>query len=140
MSVYNRARMDGFIPGHSIQTGFLPDGKTPVVAFEVVTGKIPYSIFIVDVALGVELYAWKVGMRKLGMPKVHVTVAADLMASGLRSVLILKEVEYHTSHPDLRAEAQRCASEMMAGRSPHEWSERVIKIPAAALRQLWAAT
>lgn len=136
MSVYNRAHMDGFISGVSIQPGFLPDGVTPVVMFEVVTGRIPYAVFIVDVALGVEMYAWKVGMRKLGMSRVHVTVTADLLASGLRSVLIMKEVEYHTSHPDLRAEVDRCTGEMMAGRSEHQWPDLIIKVPVKALRQI----
>jgi hypothetical protein len=134
MSAYNKATVSGFIPAESILAGWLPDKRTPIVSFEVVSGRLPYSVYIVDARLGMEMYAWKLGMNSLGMTRVHVVVEASLVSSGARATLVMQEADYHTSNPDLRLEVERCFSQMLAGRSPVQWPNETIRLPGKTLQ------
>jgi len=136
MSAYNKTTMSGFIPADSILAGWLSDKKMPVVRFEVVCGKLSHPVFIVEAKPGVEMFAWKMSMRSLGANRVHVVVVSDVVSYGNVSALVTKEVDFHTSNPDLRVEVDRRFKEMLAGQSPLEWPERIIKMPVKVLRQL----
>lgn len=54
-------------------------------------------------------------------------------------MLVLEEVEYHTSHPNLREEAKRCASKMLSGRSGYQWPDLEIRVPLKMLQKLGMA-
>lgn len=136
MSAYNSSTMSGFIPAESIMAGWLTDGKTPVVRFIVVCGRLPYPIFIVEPRLGAEMFAWKMVMDRLGTPRMHAVVVSDVISCGNIMALVTDHIDFHTSNPELRSGVDQCFNEMLAGNSPYQWPERTIKIPSRLLQQL----
>jgi hypothetical protein len=104
----------------------------PVVRFQVVSGNQPHPVFVLDVKLAVEVYAWYVTMQTHKLDKVYAAVTASIISNDNTSVMVANGMDFHTSHPDVRVEVEKCWQEMLAGRSPYPWPERDVKVPVRA--------
>jgi hypothetical protein len=87
-----------FIPAASIKAGWLQDGKTPVVVFEVVSGKVAHPVFILEPKLGVEMFAWKMTLCGCDAQRVYVVAVSDIVSHRYVSTLVARDAQ-RTSTP-----------------------------------------
>ena len=126
---YNTTSMSGFVRVNSIQTGRLYDTQLPVVKFQVVSGNQPHPVFVLEVKLAVEIYAWYEAMRRHQTEKLYVAISASIVSNDTASIMVANFIDFHASNPELRVEAERCREQMLAGKSSTSWPESVIKMP-----------
>lgn len=129
---YNTTSMSGFVRAGSIQTGRLHNTQMPVVRFQVVSGNQPHPVFVLEVKLAVEVYAWYVTMQKHGLEKMYVAITASIVSSSETSVMVANNIDFHTSHPEVRLEVEKCKMDMLAGRSSLSWPDHIVKMPVCA--------
>lgn len=133
MTAYNHAQMSGFIMSHTFTAGRLKTSGMPVLLFQVMAGKVPHTIWVDDIKLAVNMYAWFLSMQKLGTETVDVSVSSNVVSSGLISALVADRVTFTPSDPRLRPEVDKCYGELLAGRSLHQWPDTVIEMPERSL-------
>jgi len=121
--------MSGFVRVNSIQTGRLYDTQLPVVKFQVVSGNQPHPVFVLEVKLAVEIYAWYEAMRRHQTEKLYVAISASIVSNDTASIMIANFIDFHTSNPEIRVEADKRREQMLAGKSSANWPECVIKMP-----------
>ncbi len=126
---YNTTSMSGFVRANSIQTGRLYDTQMPVVKFQVVSGNQPHPVFVLEVKLAVEVYAWYETMRKHNLERVYVAVSASIVSNGEASILVANHLDFHTSNPEARTEVEKCTKIMLSGKSSAAWPEHTIRMP-----------
>jgi hypothetical protein len=129
---YNTTSMSGFIRTNSIQTGRLYDTQMPVVKFQVVSGNQPHPVFVLEVKLAVEVYAWYEILRRRKTEKLYVAISASIVSNDTVSIMVANFIDFHASNPELRVEVERCREQMLTGKSSVLWPECAIKMPVQA--------